>query len=106
MYSSSAIPFGVVVGCEVFELFLFIIFFNFSFSTLSLIHISSAARGVLEAIHWKPAIRWVVDRIHAVSYTHLDVYKRQGLHSMDKLLAEFLRILWQGIMPVFLITAA
>jgi CRISPR-associated protein Cas5d len=23
----------------------------------------SAARGVLEAIHWKPAIRWVVDRI-------------------------------------------
>ena len=24
----------------------------------------SAARGILEAIHWKPAIRWVVDRIH------------------------------------------
>ena len=24
----------------------------------------SAARGVLEAIHWKPAIRWVIDRIH------------------------------------------
>lgn len=23
----------------------------------------SAARGILEAIHWKPAIRWVVDRI-------------------------------------------
>ena len=23
----------------------------------------SAARGVLEAVHWKPAIRWVVDRI-------------------------------------------
>jgi len=22
----------------------------------------SAARGVLEAIHWKPAIRWVIDR--------------------------------------------
>ena len=21
----------------------------------------SAARGILEAIHWKPAIRWVVD---------------------------------------------
>ncbi|MCI4661061.1 MAG: type I-C CRISPR-associated protein Cas5c [Neomegalonema sp.] len=26
----------------------------------------SAARGVLEAIHWKPAIRWVVDRIHVL----------------------------------------
>ena len=24
----------------------------------------SAARGILEAIHWKPAICWVVDRIH------------------------------------------
>ncbi len=23
----------------------------------------SAARGILEAIHWKPAIRWVFDRI-------------------------------------------
>ncbi|MEC9435125.1 MAG: type I-C CRISPR-associated protein Cas5c [Pseudomonadota bacterium] len=27
----------------------------------------SAARGVLEAIHWKPAIRWVIDRIHALA---------------------------------------
>ncbi|WP_420962486.1 type I-C CRISPR-associated protein Cas5c [Brucella sp. IR073] len=24
----------------------------------------SAARGILEAIHWKPAIRWIVDAIH------------------------------------------
>lgn len=27
----------------------------------------SAARGVLEAIHWKPAIRWVIDRIHVLA---------------------------------------
>lgn len=27
----------------------------------------SAARGILEAIHWKPAIRWVVDRIHVLA---------------------------------------
>ena len=26
----------------------------------------SAARGILEAIHWKPAIRWQVDRIHVL----------------------------------------
>jgi CRISPR-associated protein Cas5d len=26
----------------------------------------SAARGILEAIHWKPAIRWIVDRIHVL----------------------------------------
>ncbi|WP_426258746.1 type I-C CRISPR-associated protein Cas5c [Sphingomonas sp. DC1600-2] len=27
----------------------------------------SAARGILEAIHWKPAIRWQVDRIHVLN---------------------------------------
>lgn len=26
----------------------------------------SAARGILEAIHWKPAIRWSIDRIHVL----------------------------------------
>jgi CRISPR-associated protein Cas5d len=26
----------------------------------------SAARGILEAIHWKPAIVWVVDKIHVL----------------------------------------
>ncbi|WP_088348715.1 MULTISPECIES: type I-C CRISPR-associated protein Cas5c [Rhodomicrobium] len=26
----------------------------------------SAARGLLEAIHWKPAIRWVIDEIHVL----------------------------------------
>jgi len=27
----------------------------------------SAARGILEAIHWKPAIRWQVDAIHVLN---------------------------------------
>ncbi|WP_369669078.1 type I-E CRISPR-associated protein Cas5/CasD, partial [Enterococcus faecium] len=26
----------------------------------------SAARGILEAIHWKPAIRWHIDSIHVL----------------------------------------
>jgi CRISPR-associated protein Cas5d len=26
----------------------------------------SAARGILEAVHWKPAIRWIVDAIHVL----------------------------------------
>lgn len=26
----------------------------------------SAARGILEAIHWKPAIHWIIDRIHVL----------------------------------------
>jgi CRISPR-associated protein Cas5d len=27
----------------------------------------SAARGILEAIYWKPGIRWVIDRIHVLN---------------------------------------
>ena len=27
----------------------------------------SAARGIMEAIYWKPAIRWIVDRIHVIN---------------------------------------
>lgn len=27
----------------------------------------SAARGILEAIHWKPAIRWIIDEIHVLN---------------------------------------
>ncbi|MDD3287570.1 MAG: type I-C CRISPR-associated protein Cas5c [Alphaproteobacteria bacterium] len=27
----------------------------------------SAARGILEAIHWKPAIKWVIDEIHVLN---------------------------------------
>lgn len=35
---------------------------RFSYDTIT----PSAARGILEAIHWKPAIRWVVDAIHVL----------------------------------------
>jgi CRISPR-associated protein Cas5d len=27
----------------------------------------SAARGIMEAIYWKPAIRWIIDRIHVMN---------------------------------------
>jgi len=27
----------------------------------------SAARGIIEAIYWKPAIRWVIDRIYVIN---------------------------------------
>ena len=36
----------------------------------------SAARGMLEAIHWKPAIRWVVDRIHVLNPIVFDSVRR------------------------------
>ena len=39
----------------------------------------SAARGILEAIHWKPAIRWVVDRIRVLNPIRFDTIRRNEL---------------------------
>jgi len=39
----------------------------------------SAARGVLEAIYWKPAIRWVIDRIHVLNTICFDNVRRNEL---------------------------
>ena len=36
----------------------------------------SAARGVLEAIHWKPAIRWVIDKIHVLKPIRFESIRR------------------------------
>ena len=36
----------------------------------------SAARGILEAIHWKPAILWVVDRIHVLRPIRFQSFRR------------------------------
>jgi CRISPR-associated protein Cas5d len=39
----------------------------------------SAARGVLEAIHWKPAIRWVVTAIHVLAPIRFVSFKRNEI---------------------------
>jgi CRISPR-associated protein Cas5d len=36
----------------------------------------SAVRGILEAIHWKPAIRWTVDRIHILKPIRFQSFRR------------------------------
>lgn len=36
----------------------------------------SAARGILEAIHWKPAILWVVDRVHVLKPIRFQSFRR------------------------------
>jgi len=41
----------------------------------------SAARGILEAIYWKPAIRWVIDRIHVLKKIRFDNIRRNELGS-------------------------
>lgn len=39
----------------------------------------SAARGILEAIYWKPAISWVVDCIHVMNPVRFDNIRRNEL---------------------------
>ncbi len=41
----------------------------------------SAARGILEAIHWKPAIRWVIDKIHVLRPIKFDNIRRNEVSS-------------------------
>jgi len=41
----------------------------------------SAARGILEAIHWKPAIRWQVERIHVLKPIRFESIRRNEVGS-------------------------
>jgi CRISPR-associated protein Cas5d len=41
----------------------------------------SAARGILEAIHWKPAIRWSIDRIHVLKPIRFQSLRRNEVNS-------------------------
>ena len=46
----------------------------------------SAARGILEAIHWKPSIKWIVEEIHVLKPIRFPVdpaqrSRRQGFDS-------------------------
>ena len=39
----------------------------------------SAARGILEAIHWKPAIRWVIDGLHVLKPIRFQSFRRNEI---------------------------
>lgn len=41
----------------------------------------SAARGIVEAIHWKPAIRWIVDTIHVLKPIRFESVRRNEVGS-------------------------
>lgn len=41
----------------------------------------SAARGILEAIHWKPAIKWVIDKIHVIKPIRFDSIRRNEIEN-------------------------
>lgn len=41
----------------------------------------SAARGIIEAIHWKPAIRWTIDAIHVLKPIRFESIRRNEVGS-------------------------
>lgn len=41
----------------------------------------SAARGILEAIHWKPAIKWIIDEIHVLKPIRFQSIRRNEVGS-------------------------
>jgi len=41
----------------------------------------SAARGILESIHWKPAIRWIIDEIHVLAPIRFQSIRRNEVGS-------------------------
>lgn len=41
----------------------------------------SAARAIIEAIHWKPAIKWIIDRIHVMKPIKFDSVRRNELEN-------------------------
>jgi CRISPR-associated protein Cas5d len=50
---------------------------RFSYDTMT----PSAARGILEAIHWKPAIRWIIDEIHVLAPIRFQSIRRNEVGS-------------------------
>lgn len=41
----------------------------------------SAARGILEAIYWKPEMRWVIDKIHVLHEIQFETIRRNEIKS-------------------------
>jgi len=61
----------------------------------------SAARGIIEAVYWKPAIRWVIDQIHVlreIKFTNIRRNEVSDKASTDKAL----QILKGGNDPFYL----
>jgi CRISPR-associated protein Cas5d len=51
----------------------------------------SAAQGILEAIYWKPAIRWVVDRIHVLKPIQFENIRRNELSNKVSVSAKIMK---------------
>jgi CRISPR-associated protein Cas5d len=63
----------------------------------------SAARGILEAIHWKPAIRWVIDKIHVLNPIKFDNIRRNEVEKKINISAKEIEDVMQTGGPLHLL---
>jgi CRISPR-associated protein Cas5d len=66
----------------------------------------SAARGVLEAVYWKPAIRWLIDEIVVLNAIRFDTIRRNEVASKASYTAA--KSAWKGnreASPMFIAAA-
>jgi len=54
----------------------------------------SAARGILEAIYWKPAITWKIDKIHVINQIKFDNIRRNEV--LGKISAQKVKAAYAG----------
>lgn len=61
----------------------------------------SAARGILEAVYWKPAIRWVIDKIHVLNEIRFTNIRRNEVS--EKLSTDNAQqVMKEGKLPFFI----
>lgn len=63
----------------------------------------SAARGIIEAVYWKPAIRWVIDRIHVLNEIEFTNVRRNEVS--EKALESTARRIMKGAAEPFYISS-
>lgn len=52
----------------------------------------SAARAIIEAIYWKPAIRWNIDKVHCINEIQFTNIKRNEVSSIASFSKQFIDI--------------
>lgn len=63
----------------------------------------SAARGIIEAVYWKPAIRWVIDRIHVLNPIEFTNIRRNEVS--DKISTGVAQRIMKGSQELFFLSA-
>jgi CRISPR-associated protein Cas5d len=64
----------------------------------------SAARGIIEAVYWKPAIRWVIDKIHVLSEIEFTNIRRNEV-SKKISTRDVLQVMNGGAKPLYIVAS-